>query len=132
MRVSRHLLLASLLSLTALPALACYTVYDDTNRVLYQGDKPPVDMSQPLHETLAQRFPGGHLVFDDSATCPMLSPVAIGLGGPATRTTSPLLTDEKTARSMNVPHKTIDGKVAVVPPSDVAMRPGVNVVQPGR
>jgi hypothetical protein len=128
MHVSRHWVIASLLSLAGLPAFACYTVYDSTNRVLYQGDKPPVDMSRPLHETLPQRYPDGHLVFDQTADCPVLSPLAMGLGGPMTSTTSPLLTDERTAKSMNVPHKTIDGKVAVVPPADVSMKPGMTVV----
>jgi hypothetical protein len=98
MRLCRHLLLASLLGLAAWPALACYTVYDSANRILYQSDKPPVDMSRPLHETLPQRFPGGLLVFDEGAECLVVSPVAMGDGGPVTRALSPLLSDENTAR----------------------------------
>ena len=126
MRVLHHLV-ASLLSLATLPAMACYTVYGEGNRILYQSDKPPVDMSRPLHETIPQRFPGGQLVFDQMAECAVLSSVAIGDGGPITRTSSPLLTDRKTAERIGAPHKIVDG-VAVIAPSDVTMRPGVTVV----
>lgn len=127
MRASSRFLFASLLSLSALPAMACYTVYGDGNRILYQSDKPPVDMSRPLHETIPQRFPGGQLVFDQSAECTVLSSVAIGDGGPITRTSSPLLTDEKTAKRIGAPHRIVDG-VAVISPSGVTMKPGVTVV----
>jgi hypothetical protein len=127
MRVSGHLLLASLLGLATAPAFACYTVFDSANRVLYQSDRPPVDMSRPLHETLPQRFPGGHLVFDEGAECMVISPVAMGDGGPVTQTSSPLLTNETSARRMGANHKTVNG-VAVVPSGDVAMKPGVTVL----
>lgn len=126
MRVSRHLLLASLLSLAGAPAFACYTVYDSANRVLYQSDKPPVDMTRPLHETLPQRFPGGQLVFDETAECLVVSPVAMGDGGP-TDTSSPLLTNETTAARMGANHRTVDG-VTVVPSGEAAMKPGVTVL----
>ena len=92
MRRLESLLLGSLLGFASVPALACYTVYDASSRILYQSDKPPVDMSRPLHETLPQRFPGGQLVFDDSADCPVLNPLAVGDGGPSrapTRRCSP-------------------------------------------
>jgi hypothetical protein len=127
MRVSTHLLLASLLSAAALPAMACYTVYGEGNRIMYQSDKPPVDMSLPLHDTIPQRFPGGQLVFDLSAECAILSSVAIGDGGPITRTSSPLLTDQRTARRIGARHRIMDG-VAVIEPADVQMKPGVTVV----
>ena len=94
MRIPTRSLLASLLAAAALPASACYTVYDSANRVLYQSDKPPVDMSVPLHETMPQRFPGGQLVFDLSAECQVVSSVAMGDGGPNTRSSSPLLTNQ--------------------------------------
>jgi hypothetical protein len=99
MRVSTHWLLASLLAAAAGPASACYTVFDSANRILYQSDKPPVDMSRPLHETLPQRFPGGQLVFDLSAECQVISSVAMGDGGPVTGTSSPLLTNRDVALS---------------------------------
>jgi hypothetical protein len=127
MRFSRELLLASLLSAAGLPAWACYTVYGSDNSILYQSDRPPVDMSLPLHETVGQRFPGGQLVFDLSAACPVISPVAMGDGGPNMRTSSPLLTDERTAQNIRAPHRSVNG-VAVIPPSEVQMKPGVTVV----
>lgn len=111
---SRVLLLASLLGL-AWPALACYTVYDSSSRILYQSDRPPVDMSLPLHETLPARFPGGLLVFDLSAECPVVSSVAMGDGGPITGTSSPLLTNQPTARRMGAPSGSVDGATVIRP-----------------
>jgi len=117
------------LGLVSLQAFAgCYTVYDRSNHVMYQSDKAPVDMSLPLHDTLPARFPGGSLVFDTEGTCPVVSPVAMGNGGPITRTSSPLLTDEGTAQRLGLPHRKVGPNVAVVPPSAVAMEPGVTVV----
>ena len=126
----KKLLLVPLLALASVQAFACYTVYDGDNRVVWQGDKPPVDMSRPLHETLPARFHGNpSMVFDDSTSCPsVVSSVAIGAGGPITRTSSPLLTDEHTARELGLPHRSIGRNVAVVPPAAVGMEPGVTVV----
>jgi hypothetical protein len=36
----------------AAPAMACYTVYDRTNTVVYNAQVPPVDMTKPLREAL--------------------------------------------------------------------------------
>jgi hypothetical protein len=121
--------IAPLLSLACLQAFAgCYTVYDRTNRIMYQSDKAPVDMSQPLHDTIPARFPGGSLVFDTDGGCPVVSPVAMGNGGPITATSSPLLTDEATARRLGLPHRKLGANIAMVPASTVAMEPGVTVV----
>jgi hypothetical protein len=127
MRSSRVFLAISLCSLAAPAFAACYTVYDGSNRIVYQSDKPPVDMSLPLHETVPKRFPGGQLVFDVDGSCPVVSPVAQGDGGPITRTSSPLLTDQPTAKRLHVSHRVVDG-VAVIPPAEVIMKPGVTVV----
>ena len=40
------------LTLAGANAMACYTVYDATNRVVFQSTSAPVDMSQPLHVAL--------------------------------------------------------------------------------
>jgi hypothetical protein len=128
MRRWKTVLLVPLLGLASLQALACYTVYDRSNRVMWQGDKPPVDMSRPLGETVPARFPGGQLVFDDSPTCPVVSSVAMGNGGLVTVTNSPLLTDEKTARDLRLPHRSLGRNIALVPAQAVAMEPGVTVV----
>jgi hypothetical protein len=123
----RQLAVVSLLAVAAPAFAACYTVYDSANRVVYQSDKAPVDMSLPLHETVPKRFPGGQLVFDVDGSCPVISPVAQGDGGPITRTSSPLLTDQPTAKRLHVRHRVFDG-VAVIAPSEVIMKPGVIVV----
>lgn len=108
-------------------AMACYTVYDTDNRVVYQSMAAPVDMSKPLHETVPQRFPGGFMVFEEGAACQVVPALAMGQGGRATRTTGPLLTDERTARAMNLPHRSLGQGVAVVAPGQVEVSPSVNV-----
>lgn len=55
----------------SLQALACYTVYDRNNRVIYNAQTAPVDMRYQIHETLPRMFPGAHMVFDDSTDCPV-------------------------------------------------------------
>lgn len=52
-------------------ALACYTVYDRANQVVYHAAAAPVDMRYQIHQTLPAVFPGGHLVFSVTDTaCP--------------------------------------------------------------
>lgn len=119
-----RVLFGSLLAAASLQALACYTVYDRTNRVMYQGERPPVDMSLPIHQTLPARFPGGHLVFDATAACQdivgaRLAPVPGG---------TPMLTDQRTAQAMRVPYTTMAGGIALVQPGAAGMRPGLTVV----
>lgn len=114
----------SLVAAASLQALACYTVYDRTNRVMYQGEQPPVDMSLPIHQSLPARFPGGHMVFDSTAACQdipsaRLAPVPGG---------TPLLTEQRTAQAMRVPYTTMDGGIALVQPREAAMRPGLTVL----
>lgn len=119
-------------SLSSLPAHACYTVYDASNRVLYQGMAPPVDMSRPLHDTVPERFPGGFLVFEEGSACPVVPSLAMGQGGIASRSTSPLLTEERNARAMGAPHRSLGHGVAVVAPGQVEVTPSVNVVPHAR
>jgi hypothetical protein len=55
-------------------ALACYTVYNRANQVVYQALAAPVDMRYQLHETLPSAFPGGHMVFSITDTsCPQVN-----------------------------------------------------------
>lgn len=52
-------------------ALACYTVYNRANQVIYHAVAAPVDMRYQLHQTLPAVFPGGHMVFSITDTsCP--------------------------------------------------------------
>ncbi len=123
-------LLGLLASAASFNALACYTVHDGAGRVVYQGAEAPVDMSRPLHETVPQRFPGGHLVFDTSTVCTSINATGAGQTRGMQRTvlSSPLLTDAATAQRMNVPHTMIARGVAVVNGPAIAMAPAVTVI----
>jgi hypothetical protein len=123
----KPLLLAGLLGAASLQAsAACYTIYDQNNRIAYQGEQAPIDMSLPLHEALAKsRYGGMSLVFDESASCGnmVMARVAPVRGG------TPLLTDKATAQAMNVPYREAGTNIAIVSPGDAGMeRPGVTVV----
>ncbi|NNU43605.1 hypothetical protein [Ramlibacter montanisoli] len=113
-------------------AMACYTVYDNSNRVVYRGLDAPVDMSLPLHEALAGRFPAGSsMVFDQASTCtpvsiaqvarptgPMVPPNTIRMertGRQISPTSSaPLLTDRETAQRQQLPYTVLSGDVVMV------------------
>lgn len=71
---------AVLLSLTVLAAphaLACFTVYDASNRIVYNAQTPPVNMSYQIHEVLPSVYPGGHMVFGNDPDCPLVSTVYV-------------------------------------------------------
>lgn len=123
-------------------AMACYTVYDASNRVVYRGLDAPVDMSLPLHRAVAQRFPAGSsMVFDQQANC---TPVSIAqVARPVTTTVppntirmertgrtlspssaAPLFTDRDTAARQNLPHTVVAGDIVMVP-ANVAARASV-------
>lgn len=121
-------LLGCLLGLLGLDAMACFTVYDRSDRVVYQSQTPPVDMSRPLHETVPARFPGGHMIFELGADCHVISSVAAGRGERSVWTSSPLLTDARTARSMGLPYREMAAGVALVAPQDAVMLPGFTVL----
>jgi len=121
----KRLCVCSLLAAASMQAMACYTVYDRSNRVVYQGEDAPVDMSLPIHETLPARFPGGHMVFDSTTDCPaIVASARARIPGGAT----PLLTNKRTAQSMGVPYTTVAGDIALVQPRDAYMAPGVTVI----
>ncbi|MES2785637.1 MAG: hypothetical protein V4684_09255 [Pseudomonadota bacterium] len=130
MRSWKLSLMGLLVSATSFNALACYTVHDSAGRVVYQGSEAPVDMSRPLHETVPQRFPGGHMVFDTTTACTNINVTAAGTNRAFQKAVlnSPLLTDAVTARRMNVPHTLVARGVAVVDGPAVAMAPAVTVV----
>jgi hypothetical protein len=120
-------LLSLLLGLAAGQALACYTVYDRSGRVVYNEETPPVDMSRPIHETLPARFAdaNAHLVFDAQADCDSIAPLSRET---ASRGGTPLLTDVRTARAMKVPHTVLAGGIALVQPDDARTAPGLSVM----
>jgi hypothetical protein len=67
----KYALAALLPALSGGQALACYTVYNRANQVIYHAAQAPVDMRYQLHQTLPAIFPGGHMVFSITDTsCP--------------------------------------------------------------
>ena len=121
-------LLCALLGAASFNASACFVVYDRSDRVVYQSQEPPVDMSRPLHETLPSRFPGGHMVFDTSADCPAVNAVAARRRSADMSASAPLLTDERTAVAMGMPHTRLAGGIALVQARDANMAPGLTVI----
>ena len=66
----------AVLTLLSVPqAFACYTVYNQSNQVIYNARTPPVDMSYQIHQVLPRVYPGGHMVFGDEPNCPVVSTV---------------------------------------------------------
>jgi hypothetical protein len=127
----KRALLLSLLGLAAGQAMACYTVYDAGNRVVYQAQTPPVDMSQSpaaVRDAVRARFAGGHLVFGNETDCPRTQAPVAAFVAPRQPSQSPLLTDKRTAEALNLPHTTIAGGIAVVPARAGAVVPSVTVV----
>ena len=61
--------------LVAPQAFACYTVYNQSNQIIYNARTPPVDMSYQIHQVLPRVYPGGHMVFGDDPNCPLVSAV---------------------------------------------------------
>jgi hypothetical protein len=121
----KFILIGSVLGTASFHAAACFTVYDRIDRVVYQSQTPPVDMSRPLHETLPAGF---HMIFDAGGDCPVISSVASGNGGRDMSSTSPLLTDQRTARAMRLPYTVLQSGVALVQPRDAAVAPGISVI----
>jgi hypothetical protein len=120
------------LALAGANAMACYTVYDGSNRVVFQSTEAPVDMSQPLHVALERRFSAGaSMVFNQGATCTpvTLAQVARPAGGIIPVNTirmersgkqmspssgAPLLTDRVTAERQGLPHTVVAGDIVMV------------------
>jgi hypothetical protein len=73
------------IGLASANAMACYTVYDSANQVVYNAQTAPVDMSRPLHETVPVAFPGGTMVFDLGTDCPREAPARLVAASPAAR-----------------------------------------------
>lgn len=129
------LALLATLALAGANAMACYTLYDRNNRVIYQGMASPVDLSMQLHEAL-RRYPGAHLVFDQAAACARIELAqvarpAVGdvprntirrerAAGSQSRSTAPLITTRETAQLNHLPHTAVSGNVVVVPPKAAA------------
>lgn len=122
-----HAVAATLLAMAAGQAMACYTVYDARNLIVYSDQTPPVDMTRPLHDTLPARYPGGHMVFDNGGNCPSQArPRVVSTNGK-----SPLLTESRTAQAMGLAHTELGNGIAVVRERPDSMRAGVMLAESG-
>ena len=120
-----------LLAGLALPwtnALACYTVYDRSNAVVYHAKTPPVDMTPPYTDRLSKVFPGSHLVFGSDTGCPATQ---AGYNPRRPATAAPLFTDPQTAQGMKLEHTVLPSGAAVVRKPPANMRPGFTVLNLG-
>lgn len=105
-------------ALLAGPALACYTIYDPSNRVAYQGEEPPVDMSLPLREALQRRFPGGHMVFEQTNDCPSISIARVSRPAGVSAPPNTLVMGSGPNRKVAVA-RTVETQVAMSPPPGI-------------
>lgn len=104
---------------------ACYTVYDADNRIVYNSQIAPVDMTRPLRETVPLAFPGGTMIFGSGTDCPRDPPSQISLLPAAPSKPSPLLTDRRTAGAMNAPHTVLPSGVALISQPTAVMTAGL-------
>jgi hypothetical protein len=146
---------AVVLGLAAMNAMACYTVYDKSNRIAYQGFDAPVDMSQPLSTALQARFPGGHMVFEQNSDCPAISlgqlsrpagipapaNTAVMGAGPAQKVAmvqpSPMRSTVPASAYAGIPNTAVMGGPGRIPntavmgaPSRAMMDPGLSSIAP--
>lgn len=70
--MSKALLALGALVLHAQAGATCFTLIGTDNRTVYQSMSPPFDLSRPLSQTLAARYPGHHLVMADTSDCPLI------------------------------------------------------------
>jgi hypothetical protein len=114
------------IGLASVNAMACYTVYDRDNQVVYNAQTAPVDMSRPIHETLPSRFPGATMVFGPGTDCPREQPAKLmPIVAPARP--SPLLTDRRTAEAMHLKHTLLPSGIALVGQPPAVMTAGISV-----
>jgi hypothetical protein len=113
------------IGLASVNAMACYTVYDRNNNVVYNAQTPPVDMSRPIHETVPVAFPGGTMVFGSGTDCPRDMPARVAAPAAPSKP-SPLLTDRRTAAALNVPHTILPSGVALISQPTAIMTAGLS------
>lgn len=123
------LALMILLSAAATQSLACYTVYDRSNKIVYYAQTPPVDMTPPVNDRLQQRFPGSHMVFGSATDCPAKQAGYNPAKPPPSN--APLFTDKQTAEEMKLAHTVLPNGAVVVPKPPANMKPGFTVMNLG-
>ena len=113
------------IGVSSVNAMACYTVYDRNNNVVYNSQTPPVDMSRPLSETVPLAFPGGAMVFGSGTDCPREAPSRMAMPISPNKP-SPLLTDRRTAAELKVPHIILPSGVALISNPPAIMTAGLS------
>ncbi len=43
----------------------CFTIHDESNKLLYRAEKSPVSLAGSIGDAIQQRFPGAHMSIDD-------------------------------------------------------------------
>jgi hypothetical protein len=125
----RNLALFALFGVAAGHSVACFTVYDRTNAIVYYAQTPPIDMTPPFNDKLQKAFPGSHLVFGDTTGCPVKQAGYNPARPPAA--SSPLFTDKRTAEELKLNHTVLPNGAAMVPKPPTSMRPGFTVMNLG-
>jgi hypothetical protein len=125
----RNLALFAVCGVAAGHAVACFTVYDRTNAIVYYAQTPPVDMTPPFNDKLQKAFPGSHLVFGNTTGCPVKQAGYNPAKPPAA--SSPLFTDKRTAEEMKLSHSVLPNGAALVAKPPAGMRPGFTVLNLG-
>ena len=70
MRIPPCLTLFAALAVPALAEANCYSVYDGQNRLAFQSNVAPIDLSLRIADAMRTRFPGGFLVMiPDESLC---------------------------------------------------------------
>ena len=70
MRITPCLTLLAALAVPALAEANCYSVYDSQNRLAFQSNVAPIDLSLRIADAMRARFPGGFMVMiPDDALC---------------------------------------------------------------
>ncbi|MDR0379826.1 MAG: hypothetical protein LBI62_07795 [Candidatus Accumulibacter sp.] len=55
----------------AASASVCYQIYSSTNVLVWQGDKPPVELDHlTIEDEVKKMVPDGHLIIVDGSTAP--------------------------------------------------------------
>lgn len=68
--IMRTAVLLSAAALAQAASAACYMVYAPNNELIYRSNRAPVDLSQPLHQTVSRLSPGATMVFSlDEFNC---------------------------------------------------------------
>lgn len=70
MRITPCLTLLAALAIPALAEANCYSVYDSQNRLTFQSNVAPIDLSMRISDAMRPRFPAGFMVMiPDESLC---------------------------------------------------------------